>query len=233
MGESDRLLTADAPRLQSWVAIAFEGSLAVAAILIGWWLGRSPLVGISWERADWPQQAGAALAGMVAALPMLLGLALLERYPLGPLKDLKEFTDRHVVPLFRHTPVWHMTLIASAAGVGEELLFRGLLQHSLSEQIGAPHGVWSGLILASLVFGVCHWLTHTYAVLASLIGIYLGTLLLLTENVLAPIVAHGVYDFVALVYLVRTAVPPRRQVRDEPSPSAVADWERAEGQNLD
>jgi hypothetical protein len=42
----------------------------------------------------------------------------------------------------------------------------------------------------------------TYAVIAALIGAYLGAIMLLTQNVLTPIVAHGLYDFVALLYLV-------------------------------
>ena len=193
----------DEHRLWTRLAVVFEGSLAVVAGLIGWGLGRSPLVGIAWTWAAWPDQAVAALAGAAAALPMLLGLALVDRFPFGPLKELKDFMDRRVVPLFQRTSVWQLALIASVAGVGEELLFRGLLQHALSELIGAPYGVWIGLLAASAVFGACHWLTHTYAVLAALIGVYLGALLLLTGNVLAPIVAHGLYDFVALVYLVR------------------------------
>ena len=205
MDEFDTLPAPDEYRIRTQVAVVFEGGLAVVAGLIGWWLGRSPLVGIAWSWAAWPDQAAAALAGAAAALPMLLGLALVERYPLGPLRELKEFMDRCVVPLFRRTSVWQLALIASVAGLGEELLFRGLLQHALTEQIGAPYGVWVGLAAASVVFGVCHWLTHTYAVLAGLIGVYLGALLLLTGNVLAPIVAHGLYDFVALVYLVRNA----------------------------
>ncbi|MCY2992878.1 MAG: CPBP family intramembrane metalloprotease [Planctomycetota bacterium] len=208
MDEFDALPAPDEQCLRTWVAVVFEGSLAVIAGLIGWWLGRSPLVGITWSWEAGPDQAAAALAGAAAALPMLLGLALVERYPLGPLQELKDFMDRCVVPLFRQTSVWQLALIASVAGVGEELFFRGLLQHALTEQIGAPYGVWIGLVAASTVFGVCHWLTHTYAVLAGLIGVYLGALLLLTGNVLAPIVAHGLYDFVALVYLVRNADQP-------------------------
>jgi membrane protease YdiL (CAAX protease family) len=185
------------------VAVVFEGGLAGVALLAGWWLGQSPCVGIQFDRASWPDQAVAALARAAAALPLLLGLVLMDRYPVGPLRALQEFMDRHVVPLFRHTPAWQLALIAVVAGLGEELLFRGLFQHGLAEWIGAPHGVWIALLVASLAFGLCHAVTACYAVLAGLIGVYLGGLFLLTGNVLAPIVAHAVYDFVALVYLVR------------------------------
>jgi membrane protease YdiL (CAAX protease family) len=59
------------------------------------------------------------------------------------------------------------------------------------------------LLVASLIFGACHWITPAYAAVASLIGFYLGWLLLATGNLWTPIVAHAFYDFLALVYLVK------------------------------
>ena len=46
-------------------------------------------------------------------------------------------------------------------------------------------------------------ITPTYGVLAALIGVYLGWVWLASGNLLAPVVAHALYDFVALVVLVR------------------------------
>jgi hypothetical protein len=46
-------------------------------------------------------------------------------------------------------------------------------------------------------------LTPTYAALATLIGLYMGVLLVVSGGILAPIVAHAAYDFVALWYLVK------------------------------
>jgi len=60
-----------------------------------------------------------------------------------------------------------------------------------------------GWILASVLFGVVHSITPTYAVVAALVGAYLGWLWLWRDNLLAPIVTHAVYDFVALAYLTR------------------------------
>jgi uncharacterized protein len=50
---------------------------------------------------------------------------------------------------------------------------------------------------------VCHWITRTYALLAALVGLYLGGLWLWTGNLLVPIVAHALYDFVALIWILR------------------------------
>jgi hypothetical protein len=92
-----------------------------------------------------------------------------------------------------------IVLLALLAGVGEELLFRGVIQVWLAER--AP--LWLAIAAASLLFGVGHWLSVSYAVLASVIGAYLGLLFLLSGNLLAPIVAHAAYDVVALFVLIR------------------------------
>ena len=46
-----------------------------------------------------------------------------------------------------------------------------------------------------------------YAVIATLIGAYLGVLWFAAGNLLAPITTHAFYDFVAPVYFLRAHVP--------------------------
>jgi membrane protease YdiL (CAAX protease family) len=102
-----------------------------------------------------------------------------------------------------------LVVVAAAAGVGEELLFRGLVQAGLSRLLGPVSGPWIALAAASVLFGVCHWLNTTYAVLAVLAGVYFGLLLMSTGSLWTPIVAHAAYDFLALLYLIR----PKRLIR--------------------
>jgi membrane protease YdiL (CAAX protease family) len=45
--------------------------------------------------------------------------------------------------------------------------------------------------------------TPAYVVLAAVAGLYFGVLYLLSENLLVVAIPHGLYDFVALAYLVR------------------------------
>lgn len=184
-------------------AVAFEGGLGLLALALGWLLGVWPIPGIERSAVDWPAQLPALLWGLAATGPMLLAFWLMERFPWGPLADLQRDVERLVVPLFRGCSLTELVLISLAAGVGEELLFRGLLQHGLAQALSPPWGVWVALVAASLVFGLAHLLSLTYALLATAIGLYLGWLLIWTGNVLAPAVAHGLYDFVALCYLVR------------------------------
>jgi membrane protease YdiL (CAAX protease family) len=105
------------------------------------------------------------------------------------------------MPLFDQLSVAEKAAVSIAAGLGEELLFRGLGQASLAAWIGGDAGLWAGLIVGSLAFGLCHWLSRTYAVLAACMGIYFGLLLVWTGNLWTPILAHATYDFMALVFL--------------------------------
>ena len=92
-------------------------------------------------------------------------------------------------------------LISLLAGLGEELLFRGVLQLGLTDWFGLP----IALVATSTLFGLAHLITPTYAVLAGIIGIYFGMLAVVTDSLFAPVAAHALYDWAALTYLVSSA----------------------------
>ena len=191
-------------RFQAGAAIAFETGLAVVAAGIGWLLGLWPLPGVSVSADRWIEQLIAVGWGVLAAVPLIVGLLLVDRFPCGPWRGLQETVDRQLLPWIRHWTVVEMALISLAAGFGEEMLFRGLLQTALADWLPGIWGAAFALLVASALFGVCHWITTSYAVLAGLMGMYLGALLLITDNLLTPVATHAVYDFVALVYLTRS-----------------------------
>ena len=172
-------------------ALLFEGGLGLLAWLLGWLLDQPPLSQIHNSLPD------VALAA-AATVPLLVGLWLITRYPVGPLRALVELVEEVIAPLFSDCTIIELALIALVAGVGEEMLFRGIVQQALADRLNPA----AGIAVASLLFGLAHPITRTYAVLAAVIGGYLGVLLLLTGNLLVPIFVHGLYDFVALVYLV-------------------------------
>ncbi len=183
------------------VAVAFEGGAGVVALALGWLMGQPPL-----ETFDWT--SAAALWGLLAILPLLVGMFVVARQRRGPLAHLTRFVRDVVVPLFRDCTLAELALISIAAGVGEEMLFRGVLQGVATRWLGSPT---AGLVLASVIFGLAHPLTRTYAVLAGIIGMYLGGLWLATGNLLTPIVTHAAYDFIALIYVVRQNAPHDQQ----------------------
>ncbi|MBV8267599.1 MAG: CPBP family intramembrane metalloprotease [Planctomycetaceae bacterium] len=172
------------------IAVIFEAGLAPLALVIGWLLGQRPLEGFEWAARD-------AAWGAVAALPMLGMFWLAWRWPAGSLAEIKKYCIEELIPVFRDCG-WHdLALIALVAGIGEELLFRGTIQAALSRWLG----LWPGLAVASLLFGFLHPITPTYVAIATLLGTYLGAVWIATGNLLTVVIAHAIYDFVALVIL--------------------------------
>ena len=75
-------------------------------------------------------------------------------------------------------------------GLGEELLFRGLVQRDLMKALGWKQGI----LLASLMFAVMHltWRSIPELFFVFGAGLLLGYIYYRTKNLTAPIVAHGV-----------------------------------------
>jgi membrane protease YdiL (CAAX protease family) len=179
------------------LAIVLEGGLGVSAVLLAWWL-ELPLAGrLRWSLADF-------LLGLAAAGPMLAGAADCIWAPFRPLRELMRVVDNLLVPLFRQCRPLELFVIAVFAGVGEEMLFRAVIQGSLASRLGPPHGVWIALGLTAVLFGAVHLITPAYGVLAGLMGLYLGWLWIVRGNLLVPVAAHAMYDFLALLYLAKS-----------------------------
>ncbi len=111
-------------------------------------------------------------------------------------------------PLFVGATFTELALLSLMAGVGEEALFRGVVQEVLAGRLPP----WGALLAAGGLFGLAHWVTPTYAVLAAVVGVYLGLLYLASGNLLAPIVTHALYDLAALSVLARVNPAAARSV---------------------
>jgi uncharacterized protein len=183
------------PRLSVFqLVLLFEGGLAVAACAAGLFMDVPP-----WQRIMWQwKQVG---IGVAAAVPMILGLFAIRRVGSGPLAHLNQVVDQLLVPLFIRCSVVQLAVVGAVAGIGEELLFRGVMQPLVSDFLGKVTGV----AITSVIFGLLHAVTRTYAVLAFLVSVYFGWLAIATNDLLGPILAHAIYDFFALVYLTRGA----------------------------
>jgi membrane protease YdiL (CAAX protease family) len=143
--------------------------------------------------------ARAAGYGVAAALPLLGLLRWCLRSQWEPMRRLVDLVEEHLTPYLTGASVGGIVLVSLMAGIGEEVLFRGVIQAGLADRLPA----WLAVGIAAVLFGVAHWLTVSYAVFATLIGIYLGILFVVTENLLAPLIAHALYDVIALSVLVR------------------------------
>lgn len=81
-------------------------------------------------------------------------------------------------------------------GPGEELVFRGVVQGLFRRAYGAIPAI----VIASVLFGVVHYAALagsgklTYIAVTILLGLILGGLYERTDNILVPIVVHGIYN---------------------------------------
>jgi uncharacterized protein len=187
------------------LAVFFEGGLALLSLLLGWRLGHPPLRHFVWSLED-------ALWGVVATLPLLALFLAILKWPIGPLARAKHFCENEVEPLLHDSSWSEIGLVSLSVGVSEEMLFRGVFQAALTNWLGVP----MGLGLASVLFGLLHPISVPYMVMAAFLGLYLGTVWIVSGNLLTVIVVHTLYDFAALSYLIRIR-PPHRGNSDSPS----------------
>jgi hypothetical protein len=170
-----------------------ELGLGVSGAFIAWlvfWNDHNEFA-IPW---DW--RPSVLLLGICAALPICLALPLLQNSRWPPLVEFRQYLARHVMPTFAGWSWRQLLVISVAAGFCEELLFRGLQAWAT---VYLPPIV--ALLVVSLLFGAAHALTRFYFFLATLMGLYFGALFLASGNLVIPMVAHGVYDAVALWWL--------------------------------
>lgn len=170
--------------------LLLEVALVGLALLLGFFFGYSPLT-------LWRPDGSTLVTGILGTLAMVLALGVLTVLPLAPIRRLFEVMREFYRDFFADSSVFDLALISLAAGVGEEFFFRGFLQQALSD-LGGP---LVGIVVASIVFGLAHMVTITYAILAALFGLFLGWLMLFTGDLAAPVFTHALYDFAALMYL--------------------------------
>jgi membrane protease YdiL (CAAX protease family) len=79
--------------------------------------------------------------------------------------------------------------VAVLAGVGEELLFRGLIQRLLARKFGQ----WAGILIAAALFSAMHMQFYGFFP-RMLLGIVLGILFAYSGSLWVPMLAHFAYD---------------------------------------
>src|SRR5512135_3372327 len=123
----------------------FELGLGGVALGIGALIGVDPLETF---RAE-PRAPG---LGLVATLPMLLAFALMQRSRWRPLVRIRRLLIRSLRVLFTECRAPDLAVLALAAGIGEEVFFRGLVQTLLARWFEPG----TALAVASAVFGLAH-----------------------------------------------------------------------------
>jgi membrane protease YdiL (CAAX protease family) len=128
---------------------------------------------------------------------VLIGIALgiplgtIEYFVITPVAAFPSFEIKYLLR--------DLVYMVAFVGLGEELLFRGLVQRDMMKLLGAK---W-GLLGASLMFMVMHltWRSIPELGFTFLVGMLLGYLYYRTGSLTAPIIAHGVGNTILVAVL--------------------------------
>lgn len=147
---------------------------------------------------------------------MLILFALTYRSRIERLQQIKKFLIETIGAPLSECTWYEMAWVALLAGFSEELLFRAVLQAWMLQW-----GPLVGLLLSNLLFGLAHAITLLYAILAGLLGLYLGALFQFggDGNLLVPTLSHALYDLVAFVVIRRSFLAA--QLADSIPPDAA------------
>ena len=169
------------------ITLGFEAGLGVFALLLALVFGLEPWLSVRLS-------ADALVHSLLGTVVMTAAMLVLIQMRWGWVQELERVVREFLLPLFRHAGPVSLGAISLMAGVGEELLFRGVIQAGLS----GPLGPIAALLLASLLFALAHAVTIGYFGVTFLIGLYLGWLYQATGNLLVPILVHFFYDWLVL-----------------------------------
>ena len=189
------------PPVSDWLPVMEGDSLAAVAVnrtllyaLLFTSFFATALIGVFWERR--PPRRGAWSFLPAALVGFWIGFACLA----GALGMTYAAGAAHLTPA-QPVASWTMSLGIFLAGLlvlvqcwAEEALFRGWLQPVLCDR----WGVWPGLVVTTLLFGLAHSVRtpSPVAILnATLAGLMFGLLALRTGGLAAPIAAHFGYNW--------------------------------------
>ena len=172
------------------ISFAVEGGIFLLGLVLINFSQIQPWTGfsLSWSATEY---------ALLLSFPLLVALYISMQSSWEPLSRFRTELEEKIQPIFTECKLIDLAMIAFLAGTGEELFFRGWLQGVLTTKFS----VWLGILIASLIFGLLHYLSTTYAIYAFLTGMYLGLIYQASENLYIVMAIHALYDFIALVYL--------------------------------
>lgn len=180
----------DTPDIEPLTRTQVLIAMAVTAIVLlliakGWMqLGAVPLLSVHWS-------VNAFLGGL--GLGVLITLASMMVYWVWPIyrQSADYYLQLVLKPLAWSDLVW----LGLLPGLSEELLFRGVMLPAFGFDT-------SGLIVSSLCFGVLHLSSPRqwpYVVWATIVGTGLGLSAILTDNLVVPVIAHVVTNWLSSI----------------------------------
>ena len=168
--------------------------MILVAIVLGWIADIDPFENLHFSES-------AIAYGVIGTVPLFLLFLTMEQIQLESVVKIRSLLLETLGPGLHRYHWTDLLVLAAIAGISEEILFRGVIQPWME----SSWGMTAGLIGSNIIFGLVHAVTPLYAVLAALVGIYLGLSLDYggDRNLLTPMIIHGLYDFLAFVTLMR------------------------------
>jgi membrane protease YdiL (CAAX protease family) len=177
-------------------------SLLLSFFYTGRWLGYFPF-----GRGMSGQAVLLMIVIMMAALPFVnfltdlntrfeIPLEGLERY----FRQMEEQTEKMMMTLVRADNLGalfvNLFMIAIIPAVGEELVFRGLIQRHLTDLFRNPH---VAIVIASVIFSVVHFQIYSFLP-RFFLGLILGYAFYYGKTLWYPMLAHLVNNGVAVIF---------------------------------
>lgn len=194
---------ASVPDIGSLVVLSTVMLSMAMGVTVAWlWLRREGRVGEAWDftlPGNWPRTLLWAAACTIAIFAIFTGVgALVEAIGLGTpdASELLAYVTESPLTFW----LWIIGVAVLAAGIGEELLYRGFLMDRLARLPGLRGRVWPVIIIQAIVFG----LPHAYQgwggmVVTGCVGLLLGWVRLKQAgSLMVCVLAHIAVDVIAM-----------------------------------
>jgi uncharacterized protein len=169
--------------------------------------------GLSWLKADkWPTSAQTVMGILVMLLSIPVVFFSYQINKMVPLPDLLKNMEADTVEILKQLLVmdtpWelltNLVVVALLPGIGEELLFRGVVQQQLQRRLQQP---WMAILLTAIIFSAIH-LQFEGFLPRMLLGVLLGWMYWRTGNFWVPAIAHFFNNALQVVvqYLYRNKI---------------------------
>ena len=186
-----------------------SGLFLIPPVLIGFLLYKNSNEILFWNKKPGWQQAGLTLLLMVSLFPVInflaawnAGMALPE-FLAGVetwIKEKEELAKKITLAFLQvenlEGYLVNLLIIAIIPAVGEEFLFRGVLQKQFSDILQNKH---AGIIFSALIFSAIHLQFYGF-IPRFFLGLLFGYLLIWTGNIWLPILAHLINNSTAVTF---------------------------------
>jgi len=190
--KSAQLLTSDAKIICLFLLLEAGITLALMMLILKSHRESLRSLGLRWDRWKSDLTTGLGLVPLLFLIDAGVSAAFRAYLP-------KYYIEKNPLTEIIHSPQQLCLFIFSAlvAGGLKEELQRAFILNRFGRYLG---GSGLGLVLWSLFFGAGHYVQGVQGiVIATIYGFVLGATYLLSKSLVAPIVAHGAYDALALV----------------------------------